>query len=143
MKAIAILIVLLSSLSAFSQEFIPIQDQLLSQLNDARKRKGKKEVVYNTKYQSQCDRWAKRISTALYHNYKDYFHGEVISQVIASEELIIPLFLTSKTHKDVLLDRKIKSVCMAVYTVPAKTIVHKDGVEYVPKSYYTVIRTYY
>lgn len=125
-----------------AQQYLPIQDQILSEINALRKKALKRPLTYNVKYQADCDRWAKHITKSLNHNNKDYFKGEIISEILVSEDLIIPMFMKSASHKAVLMDRKVKSICLAVYSIPAKTIVHQDGVEFIPESFYTVIRTY-
>ena len=131
---LALLFLAITITSAFCQT---VNQDLLTELNSLRKT----QLVYADDQQISCDRWAKKISTSYIHA-SHGFTGETIGAFIAVEQ-IIPAFMESKSHKKILLDKRVRRVAIGIYVVPESTEVTKDGIIYNPKTYYTVIRTYY
>lgn len=114
---------------------------VFADLNKKRTERGLKPLVYMDDKQAACDAWAFRLTKSLDHSNAAYL-SEAISHCPVSEELIIPLFMTSKLHKEILMDKKAKGVCIGIFYQPKKEIVKGSSVEYIPPIYHTVIRTY-
>ncbi|MGC3945344.1 MAG: hypothetical protein QM762_12660 [Chryseolinea sp.] len=132
------LFLLIVSTSAFSQD---VRQQVFDELNAMRVTKHRAPLVYNASYQDDCDRWAAKLPKSFVHSGAKK-KGETISTILGNPDLIIPQFMLSEPHKKILMDKSAKEVCISVYEMPADTIVKKNSVEYVPKAFYTVIRTY-
>ena len=141
MKNCLVLGLLLASIGVFAQEHLDLQDQLLAEVNEYRKKNNRKPVVYNPKYQNECDEWSMFIVRNYRHNRGSQFDGEAIS-VKADTDYIISSFMESPGHRDILLEKKATSICLSVYSMPADTIKMKNSVVVMFPSYYTVIRTY-
>jgi len=131
MKTVLILFIFcMAPISGFSQ-LINCKKQLLQEINEARVNEGVRPVKYSWIYQLQCNRWAKIIRNRLTHNHSAHYIGEVVNHCY-DHTLIIPYFLNSTPHKNILMGKSIKKVCLAVYT--SKT---PFGDKYA-----TVVRTY-
>lgn len=115
--------------------------EVFTALNKERADHGLPPLMYKSDKQRLCDAWAERISEDLIHNNSDNYLGEAIGGGLV-REMIIPLFLESEAHRRILMNRRAKSVCVAVYYVPESTKIDGSSIEYIPAIYYTVIRTY-
>lgn len=119
-----------------------VQSEVLELLNAERKKRSRAPLEYTTKYQDECDSWARYLAKNFHHNYSNYYRGEVICVVPAIPELIILTFMESPEHKKVLMDRKAERVCIGIHEMPADTVKKNNGVEINLRRFYTVIRTY-
>lgn len=133
------LIILLAVSASFGQS-TDIND-VFAALNKERQDHGLPPLLYKSDKQQLCDAWAERISENLIHNNSDNYLGEAIGEYFVSD-LIIPLFMDSQAHRRILMNRRAKYACVAIYYVPENTIVRGSSVEFIPGIYYTVIRTY-
>ena len=126
-----------------AQEFLPLQDQLLTEINARRAKRLAKPLAYEAKFQFACDAWAKYLVTSYVHNYTEARLGEVIS-IDSNPDDIISGFFDSPKHKDILLDRQAKRVCISVYKMPESKRTNKKGEDvFILPLHYVVIRTYH
>ncbi|MEJ7644292.1 MAG: hypothetical protein WKF87_06835 [Chryseolinea sp.] len=132
---------LFSSTVSVAQELVDAQEQLVNEINALRKRRLMNPLEYRVKFQDQTDVWAEKISRRYVHNYKDVCAGEVINIVPDIDE-IIAAFMASPGHKAVLMDRKVKGICVSVWLKPGSVTAIEGGTKFMVDTYHTVIRTY-
>lgn len=134
-----ILMIMLLATTSLAQS--PVASEVFTALNKERADHGLPPLTYKYDKQELCDSWAELIADDLVHNYSDNYIGEAIGTGFV-RELIIPLFIESVAHRRILMNRRARYACVAIYYVPESTIITGSSIEYIPGTYYTVIRTY-